>query len=96
MHMADVNLNYRAACRMAAPADCRWPALGDVYAGNKAVTMCMFEGASNIGYFHEVEPVRRYPLCCENNYTGWDFRRARFGCFEIRRRRKATDAQLPH
>lgn len=51
-------------------------ALGDQYAGNDNVTICMFgEGATNIGYFHEGLNVSklwklRVLWVCENNKYG--------------------------
>ena len=51
-------------------------ALGDQYAGNDNVTICMFgDGATNIGYFHEafnLSKVWNLPVLwvCENNLYG--------------------------
>ncbi len=51
-------------------------ALGDQYAGNDNVTICMFgEGATNIGYFHEALNLAkiwglRVLWVCENNEYG--------------------------
>lgn len=51
-------------------------ALGDQYAGNDSVTICMFgDGATNIGYFHEalnLSKVWNLPVLwvCENNLYG--------------------------
>jgi pyruvate dehydrogenase E1 component alpha subunit len=51
-------------------------ALGDQYAGNDNVTICMFgDGATNIGYFHEALNVAttwnlRVLWVCENNQYG--------------------------
>jgi len=51
-------------------------ALGDQYAGNDNVTICMFgDGATNIGYFHEALNVAktwglRVLWVCENNMYG--------------------------
>ncbi len=51
-------------------------ALGDQYAGNDNVTICMFgDGATNIGYFHEaLNLVKAWGLrvlwVCENNIYG--------------------------
>lgn len=51
-------------------------ALGDQYAGNDNVTICMFgEGATNIGYFHEALNLSkiwglRVLWVCENNEYG--------------------------
>ena len=51
-------------------------ALGDQYAGNDNVTICMFgDGATNIGYFHEALNLSkawnlRVLWVCENNHYG--------------------------
>jgi len=51
-------------------------ALGDQYAGNDSVTICMFgDGATNIGFFHEgvnLSKVWNLPVLwvCENNQYG--------------------------
>jgi pyruvate dehydrogenase E1 component alpha subunit len=51
-------------------------ALGDQYAGNDSVTICMFgDGATNIGFFHEalnLSKVWKLPVLwvCENNQYG--------------------------
>lgn len=51
-------------------------ALGDQYAGNENVTICMFgDGATNIGYFHEALNLAkawnlRVLWVCENNQYG--------------------------
>ncbi len=51
-------------------------ALGDQYAGNDNITICMFgEGATNIGYFHEALNLAktwglRVLWVCENNQYG--------------------------
>jgi pyruvate dehydrogenase E1 component alpha subunit len=51
-------------------------ALGDQYAGNDSITICMFgEGATNIGFFHEalnLSKVWNLPVLwvCENNKYG--------------------------
>jgi pyruvate dehydrogenase E1 component alpha subunit len=51
-------------------------ALGDQYAGNDGVTICMFgDGATNIGFFHEalnLSKVWKLPVVwvCENNQYG--------------------------
>ncbi len=51
-------------------------ALGDLYQGNHAVTLCMFgDGATNIGFFHEalnMAKVWNLPVLwvCENNQYG--------------------------
>jgi len=78
MHMADVKKNFwgghaivGAHLPLAAGL-----ALGDLYQGNKAVTLCMFgDGATNIGYFHEalnLSKVWNLPVLwvCENNQYG--------------------------
>jgi pyruvate dehydrogenase E1 component alpha subunit len=78
MHMADVSKNYWGGHAI---VGAHLPlasglALGDLYQGNKAVTMCMFgDGASNIGYFHEalnLSKVWKLPVLwvCENNQYG--------------------------
>ena len=51
-------------------------AIGDQYAGNDNVTICMFgDGATNIGFFHEalnLSKVWKLPVLwvCENNQYG--------------------------
>jgi pyruvate dehydrogenase E1 component alpha subunit len=51
-------------------------AIGDQYAGNDNITICMFgDGASNIGYFHEALNISkawglRVLWVCENNQYG--------------------------
>ena len=51
-------------------------ALGDQYAGNDSITICMFgDGATNIGFFHEalnLSKVWKLPVLwvCENNKYG--------------------------
>lgn len=51
-------------------------ALGDQYAGNDSITICMFgDGATNIGFFHEalnLSQVWKLPVLwvCENNIYG--------------------------
>jgi len=51
-------------------------AIGDQYAGNDNVTICMFgDGATNIGYFHEALNISktwglRVLWVCENNQYG--------------------------
>ncbi|HNR45760.1 MAG TPA: thiamine pyrophosphate-dependent enzyme, partial [Anaerolineaceae bacterium] len=78
MHMADVEKNFWGGHAI---VGAHLPlasglALGDVYAGNKAVTLCMFgDGATNIGYFHEavnLAKVWNLPVLwvCENNQYG--------------------------
>jgi pyruvate dehydrogenase E1 component alpha subunit len=78
MHMADVTKNYFGGHAI---VGAHLPlasglALGDLYRGNKAVTICMFgEGASNIGFFHEalnLSKVWKLPVLwvCENNMYG--------------------------
>jgi pyruvate dehydrogenase E1 component alpha subunit len=56
MHLADISKNYwggHAIVGAHIPIAAGL-ALGDVYAGKKAVTICMMgEGATNIGFFHE-------------------------------------------
>ncbi len=78
MHMADVEKNFwgghaivGAHLPLAAGL-----ALGDLYEGRKAVTICMFgDGATNIGFFHEalnLSKVWKLPVLwvCENNQYG--------------------------
>ena len=78
MHMADVSKNMwgghaivGAHLPLAAGL-----ALGDQYAGNDNVTICMFgDGATNIGYFHEALNLAktwglRVLWVCENNKYG--------------------------
>lgn len=78
MHLADVSKNYWGGHAI---VGAHLPlatglALGDFYAGRKAVTLCMFgDGATNIGYFHEalnMSKVWNLPLlwACENNLYG--------------------------
>lgn len=78
MHMADVQKNFFGGHAI---VGAHLPlasglALGDLYAGRKAVTICMFgDGASNIGYFHEavnLSKVWNLPVLwvCENNLYG--------------------------
>ena len=78
MHMADVTRNYwggHAIVGAHIPIAAGL-ALGDVYAKNNAVTLCMFgDGATNIGYFHEalnLSKVWNLPVLwvCENNQYG--------------------------
>jgi pyruvate dehydrogenase E1 component alpha subunit len=78
MHMADVTRNYfggHAIVGSHLPL-ATGLALGDHYAGRKAVTLCMFgDGATNIGYFHEalnMSKVWNLPVLwvCENNLYG--------------------------
>lgn len=78
MHLADVSKNYwggHAIVGAHLPIAAGL-ALGDVYQGNKAVTICMFgEGATNIGFFHEalnLSKVWNLPVLwvCENNQYG--------------------------
>lgn len=78
MHMADVNKNFwggHAIVGAHLPIAAGL-ALGDAYAGNNAVTICMFgDGATNIGYFHEalnLSKVWNLPILwvCENNLYG--------------------------
>lgn len=78
MHMADVNKNFwggHAIVGAHLPIAAGL-ALGDAYAGNNAVTICMFgDGATNIGYFHEalnLSKVWNLPVLwvCENNLYG--------------------------
>jgi pyruvate dehydrogenase E1 component alpha subunit len=78
MHMADVEKNMwggHAIVGAHLPIASGF-ALGDQYAGNDNVTICMFgDGATNIGYFHEALNVARIwglrvLWVCENNMYG--------------------------
>jgi pyruvate dehydrogenase E1 component alpha subunit len=78
MHMADVTRNYwggHAIVGAHLPIAAGF-AVGDQYAGNDNVTICMFgEGATNIGFFHEalnLSKVWKLPVLwvCENNLYG--------------------------
>lgn len=78
MHMADVNKNFwggHAIVGAHLPIAAGM-ALGDQYAGNDSVTICMFgDGATNIGFFHEalnLSKVWNLPVLwvCENNLYG--------------------------
>jgi pyruvate dehydrogenase E1 component alpha subunit len=78
MHLADVTKNYWGGHAI---VGAHLPlasglALGDLYRGNKAATICMFgDGATNIGFFHEalnLSKVWKLPVLwvCENNLYG--------------------------
>jgi pyruvate dehydrogenase E1 component alpha subunit len=78
MHMADTEKNMwggHAIVGSHLPIAAGF-ALGDQYAGNDNVTVCMFgDGATNIGYFHEalnLSKVWNLPVLwvCENNLYG--------------------------
>lgn len=78
MHMADVDKNFwggHAIVGAHLPIAAGL-ALGDQYAKNDGVTVCMFgDGATNIGYFHEavnLSKVWNLPVLwvCENNQYG--------------------------
>jgi len=78
MHMADVNKNFwggHAIVGAHLPIATGF-ALGDHYAKNDSVTICMFgDGATNIGFFHEavnMSKVWNLPVLwvCENNQYG--------------------------
>jgi pyruvate dehydrogenase E1 component alpha subunit len=78
MHMADVDKNFwggHAIVGAHLPIAAGM-ALGDQYAKNDGVTVCMFgDGATNIGYFHEavnLSKVWNLPVLwvCENNQYG--------------------------
>jgi pyruvate dehydrogenase E1 component alpha subunit len=78
MHMADVRKNFwggHAVVGAHLPIAAGL-ALGDLYQGKAAVTICMFgDGATNIGYFHEalnLSKVWNLPVLwvCENNKYG--------------------------
>ncbi|NPV78506.1 MAG: pyruvate dehydrogenase (acetyl-transferring) E1 component subunit alpha [Anaerolineae bacterium] len=78
MHLADVKKNFFGGHAI---VGAHLPiasglALGDLYQGNQAVTICMFgDGATNIGFFHEalnLAKVWNLPVLwvCENNQYG--------------------------
>ena len=78
MHMASVEKNFwggHAIVGAHLPIAAGL-ALGDQYAGNDGVTVCMFgDGATNIGFFHEavnLSKVWKLPVLwvCENNQYG--------------------------
>jgi pyruvate dehydrogenase E1 component alpha subunit len=78
MHMADVDRNMwggHAIVGSHLPIAAGM-ALGDQYAGNESITICMFgEGATNIGFFHEalnLSSLWSLPVLwvCENNRYG--------------------------
>lgn len=76
-------------------------ALGDQYAGNDSVTICMFgDGATNIGFFHEalnLSKVWKLPVLwvCENNKYGMGTSVERASAVsEIRQ--KAEGYQIPN
>jgi pyruvate dehydrogenase E1 component alpha subunit len=78
MHMADVTRNFwggHAVVGAHLPIAAGL-ALGDQYAGQDGVTICMFgDGATNIGFFHEavnLSKVWNLPIVwvCENNQYG--------------------------
>jgi pyruvate dehydrogenase E1 component alpha subunit len=78
MHMADVDKNFwggHAIVGAHLPIAAGF-ALGDQYAKNDSVTICMFgDGATNIGFFHEavnLSKVWKLPVLwvCENNQYG--------------------------
>ncbi len=78
MHMADKNKNFWGGHAIVGghlPV-ASGLALGDQYAGNDNVTICMFgDGATNIGYFHEALNLSktwnlRVLWVCENNQYG--------------------------
>ncbi|MBN1665791.1 MAG: pyruvate dehydrogenase (acetyl-transferring) E1 component subunit alpha [Anaerolineales bacterium] len=78
MHMASVEKNFwggHAIVGAHLPIAAGL-ALGDQYAGNDGVTVCMFgDGATNIGFFHEavnLSKVWQLPVLwvCENNQYG--------------------------
>ncbi len=78
MHMADVEKNMWGGHAIVGGhlPIASGLALGDKYAGNDNVTICMFgEGATNIGYFHEALNLAklwnlRVLWVCENNQYG--------------------------
>ena len=78
MHMADVSKNFWGGHAIVGghlPIAAGF-AIGDQYAGNDNVTICMFgDGATNIGYFHEALNLSktwnlRVLWVCENNQYG--------------------------
>jgi pyruvate dehydrogenase E1 component alpha subunit len=78
MHLADVQRNFwggHAVVGSHLPIAAGM-ALGDIYQGNDAITICMFgDGATNIGYFHEalnLSKIWDLPVVwvCENNKYG--------------------------
>ncbi|MCX6065570.1 MAG: thiamine pyrophosphate-dependent enzyme, partial [Chloroflexi bacterium] len=78
MHMADTSKNFWGGHAIVGghlPIASGF-ALGDQYAGNDNVTICMFgDGATNIGYFHEALNLSktwnlRVLWVCENNQYG--------------------------
>jgi pyruvate dehydrogenase E1 component alpha subunit len=78
MHMADTSKNFWGGHAIVGghlPV-ASGLALGDQYAGNDNVTICMFgDGATNIGYFHEALNLSktwglRVLWVCENNQYG--------------------------
>jgi len=78
MHMADVTKNFWGGHAIVGghlPIASGF-AIGDQYAGNDNVTICMFgDGATNIGYFHEALNLSktwnlRVLWVCENNHYG--------------------------
>ena len=78
MHMADTTKNFWGGHAIVGghlPV-ASGLALGDQYAGNDNVTICMFgDGATNIGYFHEALNLSktwnlRVLWVCENNQYG--------------------------
>jgi pyruvate dehydrogenase E1 component alpha subunit len=78
MHMADVGKNMWGGHAIVGGhlPIASGLALGDQYAGNDNVTICMFgDGATNIGYFHEALNLAktwnlRVLWVCENNQYG--------------------------
>ena len=78
MHMADVSRNMWGGHAIVGGhlPIAAGLALGDQYAGNDNVTICMFgDGATNIGYFHEALNLAmtwnlRVLWVCENNQYG--------------------------
>lgn len=78
MHMADTSKNFWGGHAIVGGhlPIAAGLALGDQYAGNDNVTICMFgDGASNIGYFHEALNLSktwnlRVLWVCENNQYG--------------------------
>lgn len=78
MHMADTSKNFWGGHAIVGGhlPIAAGLAIGDQYAGNDNVTICMFgDGATNIGYFHEALNISkawnlRVLWVCENNQYG--------------------------
>jgi len=103
MHMADVSKNMwggHAIVGAHLPIAAGM-ALGDQYANNDSVTICMFgDGATNIGYFHEalnLSKVWNLPVLwvCENNLYGMGTTVARASAVS-QIRQKAEGYEIPN